>query len=94
LGTPNRAAPLLTKTLLFLGEGQSGPGGPPRVPVWGGGKKFRAFDKRSGAVIWEMDLPGGTSGAPITYLANGKQYIVVAVGGEDMAPELVALALP
>ncbi len=94
LGTPNRASPLLTKTMLFLGEGQRGPSGPPRVPTWGGGKKFRAFDKKDGKVIWEMDLPGGTSGAPMTYIANGKQYIVVAVGWEDMAAELVALALP
>ena len=94
LGTPNRASPMVTKTLLFLGEGQRGPSGPPRVPVWGGGKKFRAFDKKDGKVIWEIDLPGGTSGAPMTYMANGKQYIVVAVGWEDMAAELVALALP
>lgn len=94
LGTPNRASPLATKTLLFLGEGQRGPSGPPRVPAWGGGKKFRAFDKKDGKVIWEIDLPGGTSGAPMTYMANGKQYIVVAVGWEDMEAELVALALP
>ena len=94
LGTPNRASPLLTKTMLFLGEGQRGPSGPPRVPAWGGGKKFRAFDKKDGKVLFEIDLPGGTSGAPMTYMANGKQYIVVAVGWEDMEAELVALALP
>jgi quinoprotein glucose dehydrogenase len=94
LGTPNRASPLLTKTLLFMGEGQRGPNGAFRVPSWGGGKKFRAFDKKDGKVIWEMDLPGGTSGAPMTYMAGGKQYIVVAVGWDDMDAELVALALP
>jgi quinoprotein glucose dehydrogenase len=55
---------------------------------------FRAFDKATGKVIWEMELPGGTSGAPMTYMANGKQYIVVAVGWEDMPSELIALALP
>jgi quinoprotein glucose dehydrogenase len=94
LGTPNRAPMLLTKTLLFQGEGQRGPSGPPRVPTWGGGKKFRAHDKVSGKVISEIELPGGVSGAPITYMANGKQYIVVAVGWDDMAAELVALTLP
>lgn len=94
LGTPNRASPLLTKTMLFLGEGQRGPSGPTRIPTWGGGKKFRAFDKKDGKVLWEIDLPGGTSGAPMTYMAGGKQYIVVAVGWEDMGGELVAMALP
>lgn len=94
LGTPNRASPLVTKTLLFIGEGQRGPSGPFRVPAWGGGKKFRAFDKADGKVIWEMDLPGGTSGAPMTYMAGGKQYIVVAVSWDDMPAELIALALP
>ena len=55
---------------------------------------FRAFDKKTGAVAWEMQLPGGTSGAPMTYMLNGKQYIVVAVSWNDMPGELVALALP
>ena len=41
-----------------------------------------------------MELPGGTSGAPMTYMHEGRQYIVVAVGWEDMASEWVALALP
>jgi glucose dehydrogenase len=91
LGQPGRAAPLLTKTLLFLGEGD------PiniRTPPGGGGKKFRAYDKASGAVVWETDLPAGTTGAPMTYMHKGKQYIVVAIGSEDHAPEFVALALP
>ena len=94
LGTQNRASPLLTKTLLFIGEGRDGPGGPSRIPAWGGGKKFRAFDKATGQTLWETTLPGGTSGAPITYMVNGKQYIVVAVGWHDMPSEVVALALP
>jgi quinoprotein glucose dehydrogenase len=55
---------------------------------------FRAFDKATGQVVWETELPGGTTGAPMTYTANGKQYIVVAVGWENNPSELVALALP
>lgn len=94
LGTQNRASPLVTKTLMFIGEGKNGPGGPSRIPAWGGGKMFRAIDKATGKTVWEMPLPGGTSGAPITYMAGGKQYIVVAVGWTDMAPEYIALALP
>ena len=91
LGAPGRAAPLLTKTLLFLGDGS------PSlvvVPPHGGGKMFRAYDKRSGRVLWQTELPAGTSGAPMTYLHKGKQYVVVAVSDNDHEGELVALALP
>ena len=41
-----------------------------------------------------MELPGGTTGAPMAYMIDGRQFIVVAVGWDDMASELVALALP
>jgi hypothetical protein len=41
-----------------------------------------------------MELPGGTTGAPMTYMYDGKQYIVVATGWKDTGGELVALALP
>lgn len=91
LGTLGRVSPLVTKTLLFAGEGMGR--GAARIPAYGGGKMFRAYDKRSGKVIFEMELPGGTTGAPMTYLANGKQYIVVAVGWEGMPAELIALSL-
>ena len=47
----------------------------------------------TGHVVWEMELPGGTTGAPMTYMIGGKQYIVVAVGWRDMPAELIALAL-
>jgi quinoprotein glucose dehydrogenase len=92
LGQPGRAAPMVTKTLVFLGEGGNG-GGILALPRWGGGKKFRAFDKATGQVAWEMELPGGTIGAPMTYMVDGVQYIVVAVGWKEMAPELIALTL-
>jgi quinoprotein glucose dehydrogenase len=92
LGTLGRASVLLTKTLLFLGEGMGR--GAARIPSWGGGKMFRAYDKKTGAVISEIELPGGTTGAPMTYMAGGKQFIVVAVGWEGQPGELIALALP
>ena len=91
LGQPGRVAPLVTKTLLFLGEG-SDTGA--HLPPGGGGKMLRAYDKATGKVVWEMELPGGTTGAPMTYMLNGKQYIVVAVGWKGMPGELIALALP
>src|SRR3989442_1230472 len=90
LGQPGRASPLVTKTLLFLGEGD------PinvRTPPGGGGKKFRAYVKASGAVLWETELPAGTTAAPMTYMHNGKQYIVVAIGATGHPAEFVALTL-
>jgi quinoprotein glucose dehydrogenase len=90
LGQSGRASPLVTKTLLFIGEGD------PiniRTPPGGGGTKFRAYDKASGAVLWETALPAGTTGAPMTYMHKGKQYIVVAIGSTGHPAEFVALAL-
>ena len=92
LGQPGRASPLVTRTLLFLGEG--GRAGVALLPKYGGGKMFRAYDKTTGRIVFEMELPGGTTGAPMTYMLNGKQYLVVAVGWDDLPGELIALALP
>jgi quinoprotein glucose dehydrogenase len=89
-GNPERAPLLVTKTLLFSGDGaglfSSGP--------QGGGNKFRALDKRTGRTIFEMELPGNETGLPMTYMINGRQFIVVATGTRGAVPELVALALP
>ncbi len=93
LGVPNRPAPLVTKTLLFIGEGSDAVIGTPQAP-WAWGKKFRAYDKATGQVIWETELPSGTTGAPMTYMHRGKQYIVIPVGAKDHPAEFVALALP
>jgi len=73
--------PLLTKTLLFIGQGLVS-------------SKFRAFDKNTGEPVWEFDLPAKSSAAPITYMLDGKQYIVAAVGGNDQPDEFVAFTLP
>ncbi len=91
LGQCGRASPLLTKTLLFLPEGSKDM---IAVPNGGGGRFFRAFDKATGEVLWKIELPAGATGGPMTYLAGGKQYVVVPVGEEDHEGELVALALP
>jgi quinoprotein glucose dehydrogenase len=89
-GNPERAPLLVTRTLLFSGDGaglfSSGP--------QGGGKKFRALDKKSGKTIFEMELPANETGLPMTYMTSGRQYIVVAVGAAGFPAELVALALP
>jgi quinoprotein glucose dehydrogenase len=57
--------------------------------------QLRAYDKATGDLIAEHELPANATGSPMAYLAGGKQFVVVAVGGSNMAPaELVALALP
>ncbi len=91
LGIASRPAALLTKTLLFIGEGSNNHGGT-QPNMWG--TAFRAYDKFSGEEIWRTELPSGTTGAPMSYLHQGKQYIAVAVGSLGDDPELVALALP
>jgi glucose dehydrogenase/cytochrome c5 len=90
LGENGRPSPLLTKTLLFLGEASDSIAGKHGSP---GPRKFRAYDKATGQVIWEKELPAGTTGGPITYMANGKQYIVVPIGGKDYGAGWVALAV-
>ena len=53
----------------------------------------RVYDKRTGEVVWETELPAGTTGAPMTCVHEDRQYIVVPVGGREDPPEWVALAL-
>ena len=90
LGQGGRVAPLATKTLLFVGEGDEII---VSTPPFGGGNRFRAFDKKTGDVVWEIELPAGVTSAPMTYMHEGKQYIVVAIQGREHAPEFVALSL-
>lgn len=104
LGSPGRSSPLVTKTLLFLGEGDpvmaaTGSRVRPEMPAslapGYGGKKFRAFDKATGKILWETELPAGVTGAPMTYLFEGKQYILAATGSrERLGTGFVALSLP
>ena len=55
---------------------------------------FRAYDKTTGKVIAEIELPATVTGAPMTYMHNGRQYIVIAVSTQQQPAELVALSLP
>ena len=90
LGVAGRAAPLLTRTLLFIGEGGDAVIG---TGDDGWGRSFRAYDKATGEIVWEIVLDAGTTAAPMTYLHEGVQYIVVAIGGEDHPAQWVALGL-
>jgi quinoprotein glucose dehydrogenase len=91
LGDATPSAVIATKTLLFVTQADKST---PRSPANVGGTKFMALDKATGAKLWEIDLGVGQNGTPMTYLHDGKQYVVVAVGSTDYPAELVALALP
>src|ERR1700676_9943 len=68
-GTENYGGPIVTAGgLVFIGATSFD-------------KKFRAFDKSSGALLWETTLPFAGNATPITYAIAGRQYVVIAAGG-------------
>ena len=79
-GRATRPVTLVTKTLLFTAEG------------WGGAPTLHARDKATGAIVAEIALPGAVGGRPMTYMIDGKQYLIVSVAGGNGA-EIVALTL-
>ncbi|HTC35969.1 MAG TPA: pyrroloquinoline quinone-dependent dehydrogenase [Bryobacteraceae bacterium] len=88
-GNPERALLVVTKSLLFSADATG------LSPVNGSSAStFRAIDKKTGDTIAELKLPSHATGVPMTYMAKGKQYIVIAVGGRGEPAELVALAEP
>src|SRR5215470_4850246 len=90
LGWDRRGFPLATRTLLFVA--QMGPGGG-TLPV-SENPGLEVFDKASGELIAKVELPENATGALMTYFADGKQYVVVPIGGRGRRAELVALTLP
>ena len=101
LGNGARGNPLVTATLLFVTQTGGGVGITNVRPV--GGRpltnlppeppKVRAFDKNTGELVWENELPFGPAGTPMTYSYRGKQYLVMAIGG-GLQAEIIAYALP
>ncbi|MCI0433509.1 MAG: PQQ-binding-like beta-propeller repeat protein [Gemmatimonadetes bacterium] len=83
-GGTTRPVLLVTRTLLFAGEGYEG------RPV------LRAYDKRTGRVVHEFNLPGAVTAQPMTFLHQGRQYLAVWVGDarNTVRSRLIALALP
>ncbi|MBX3705371.1 MAG: PQQ-binding-like beta-propeller repeat protein [Pseudomonadales bacterium] len=85
-GHGERGALLVTKSLLFAGEGAALYGG-----QTGGGRMFRAHDKLTGEILAELELPAKQTGLPMSYAIDGIQYIVVPIGDTGHPGELVAL---
>jgi quinoprotein glucose dehydrogenase len=81
-GNGSHATALVTRTLLMYGEGR------------GGAPLFHAVDKKTGEELATVELPAPTNTAPMTFMHDGRQYIVVAVGGAGHSGSLVALRLP
>ena len=80
-GVGLQALLLVTKTLLIAGEG------------WGGNPVIRAYDKKTGAIVGEVTIPGMMGSMPMTYMAAGKQYIAFTVGQANAPAEVVAFSL-
>jgi quinoprotein glucose dehydrogenase len=79
---------LVTKTLVILGDSQVTSVTHPR------GAMMRAYDKATGKEVGAVWMPAPVSGSPMTYMWQGRQYIVIAVSGGNYSGEYIAYALP
>jgi quinoprotein glucose dehydrogenase len=88
-GRSGLVGPLVTKSLLVAGEG-----GVFTTPSGARGAMLRAYDKKDGKEVGAVYMPAPESGSPMTYMHNGKQYIVIAISGGNYSGELLAFRLP
>ncbi len=87
-GRQGRIGTLVTKTLVIAGEG-----GFFTTPSGARGAMLRAYDKATGNEVGSVYMPAPQTGSPMTYMLNGKQYIVVAISGASYSAELIAFRL-
>ena len=88
-GRPGNVGTLVTKTLVVSGE--------PGFGITSTGQRgamLRAYDKKTGAEVGAVYMPAPQTGSPMTYMLNGRQYLVVAISGGTYSGELLALKLP
>ncbi len=88
-GQPGLVGVLTTKSLVIAGE--------PMFTTTASGARgamLRAYDKATGHEVGAVYMPAPQSGSPMTYMANGQQYIIVSISGRDYPGELVAFRLP
>jgi quinoprotein glucose dehydrogenase len=88
-GRPGTFGVLVTKTVLVSGE--TGVGTTPSGKM---GAMLHAYDKKTGKSVGAVYMPQGETGTPMTYMAGGKQYIVLAIGGPNFPAEFIAYKLP
>jgi quinoprotein glucose dehydrogenase len=98
VGRATRGHALLTKTLLIIGqEGttqRAERGAAVAAAFEVRDATLRAYDNGTGKVVGEVRLPRNVTAAPMTYMLNGDQFVVVATGGDSLPAELIALRLP
>ncbi len=80
---------VITKTLVIVGDPMVTT--PPDRPR---GAMLRAYDKETGKEVGAVWMPSAQSGSPMTYMVDGRQFIIVAVGGGTYSSEYIAFALP
>jgi quinoprotein glucose dehydrogenase len=80
---------LLTKSLVIAGDAQV-----TVTPEHPRGAMLRAYDQATGKEVGNVLMPAGQSGSPMTYMVNGKQYIIVAVSGGNYSGEYICYTLP
>ena len=80
---------LVTKSLVVAGDGAI-----TTTPSGARAAMLRAYDKATGKEVGSVMMPAPQSGSPMTYMANGRQYIVIAVSGGPYSGEYLAFTLP
>ena len=88
-GRPGLVGPLVTKALVVCGEA-----GFFTTPSGVRGAMLRAYDKVTGEEKGAVYIPAPQTGCPMTYMLDGAQYLVVAIGGGNYTSELLAFRLP
>ncbi len=88
-GRQGRIGTLGTKSLVIAGEG-----GVFTLPDGRRGAMLRAYDKRTGQDAGAIYMPAPQTGSPMTYMLNGRQYIVVAISSQNFPGVLIAFRLP
>jgi quinoprotein glucose dehydrogenase len=88
-GQPGSVGLLVTKTLVVLGDSQV-----TTTPQHPRGAMLRAYDKATGKEVGAVFMPAPQSGSPMTYMVDGRQYIIVAASGGNYSGEYIAYALP
>jgi quinoprotein glucose dehydrogenase len=88
-GRTGNVGTLVTRTLVIAGEASFGP-----TPSGQRGAMLRAYDKASGKELGAVYMPAPQSGSPMTYMLNGRQYLVVAISRGNYSGEFLAFRLP
>ena len=88
-GRTGRIGTLVTKSLVIAGEG-----GMVTLSDGRRGAMLRAYDKATGKDAGAVYMPAPQTGSPMTYMLNGRQYIVVAISNQNFPGELIAFRLP